>query len=408
VIEFHLVKNAVKWCLLVLTAIVAALLVALPFALPPLVCGVAETKLAEYGYPARVKMSLGYTWRSGPELVGTLHLGLLNSPWQVNADFGAGLGEWHALVRLPQTDFAETDPLVSKLLASYPQKDVSNLTFNASVALEASAVRTRRMPVPVWSVKAPIRNVSAQLIKEDKPLSVAGLSVTLGASGIADHLDIAPMFLRAAAVDANGFALTNITAAFRATERALLVTEAKAGVCGGSASLYSVFLNPKTLNAGFTLFMDDIDAGDILSHFQGFRGEASGRLHGKLRLFLKEGGKSIRFSDAYLYSTPGETGKLKMADASVVTDNLALAGIDEASRRNVSDALGDLDYSVLKLDLKRLEGDTATLGVRLDGTATRGSRTVPVNLNINFNGKIEQIINTGLGLSERLKGKKRK
>ena len=66
-------------------------------------------------------------------------------------------------------------------------------------------------------------------------------------------------------------------------------------------------------------------------------------------------GKAIRLSDAFLYSTPGETGKLKLADPTSVTDNLALAGLDEATRGNVADALTDLDYSVLRLNLKRGE-----------------------------------------------------
>lgn len=352
-------------------------------------------------------MSFGYAWRHGPEFSGTLNVSLPGSPWYAHADFGAGLGTWHARLRLPETDFDQSDPIVSRFLEPNLPGDISNLAFRASIAVDASVERTRRLPVPVWAARVPVRGVFANMVRNDRPLDVENLSVTLGASGIANHFDIAPMFLRASAVTASGFTMTNITATIRATEKALLVTRAKAGICGGTISLYSLFLDPKTLNAGLTLFLDDIDAGDILSHFQGFRGEASGRLHGKLHLFLKEGGKAIRLSDAFLYSNPGEWGKLKMEDASVVTDNLELAGIDESSRANVANALSDLDYSVLKLDLRHGTDDTATLCVRLDGTATRGSLSVPVNLTVNFNGKLEQIVNTGLGLSNRLKGNKK-
>ena len=147
----------------------------------------------------------------------------------------------------------------------------------------------------------------------------------------------------------------------------------------------------------------NVDAGDVLSHFNGFRGEASGRLHGKTKIFLKDG-QRIRLSDAFLYSSPGETGKIKMDDASVVTDNLALAGIDDAARANVANALADLDYNVLRFDLKRKEGKVLALSVRVEGSATRGDVTVPVNLTLNFNGEIEQLINTGLGYSRKLKG----
>jgi len=401
-------KRVAKCVLIGLVTVLVLLLAAVPFALPPLVRGLAEARLAALGFPSHVRLSLGYVWNKGPELSGSLQLNLANSPVEASATFGIGLGNWHAHLHVPETEFTETDPTVCKLLADHPLPgDVSNLTFRATLSLEASVERTRRMPVPVWSAKMPLRDVSLSLVRDDRPVAFDALSVTPGISGIADHFDISPMFLKVASVDVNGFVLTNLTAAIRAMESHLLVTESRSELCGGHASLYSLVLDPKTLNAGFTLFLDDVEAGEILSYFKGFRGEASGRLHGKMRLFLKEGGKSIRLSNAFLYSTPGETGKLKMTDAEVITGNLALAGVDADSQRNVANALNDLDYSVLKLDLKRIEGDAATLGVRLVGTATRGSLTVPVNLNLNFNGNIEQIVNTGLGLSNRLKGNKK-
>ena len=158
---------------------------------------------------------------------------------------------------------------------------------------------------------------------------------------------------------------------------------------------------------GFTLFVDDVDAGETLKHFKGFRGEASGKLHGKVKLFVKEGGRALRLGDAFLYSTPGEVGKLRMADAAPVTDNLALAGIDNATRANVADALTDLDYSVLRLNLKPDKDKTATLSTTIRGTATRGRTSVPVDITLNFNGELEQLINTGLGYSNLLKGKQK-
>jgi len=408
VVEFLVMKKAMRFLLISLAAAVVILLAVLPVALPQVVTRIAEARLAEFGFPSRVRMNLGYVWNGGPELAGTLLLGLVDSPVEARATFGVGLGTWHVRLKVPTAELTDSDPTVRRLLTDNPlPKGISNLTFSATVSLEASAERTHRTPVPVWSAKAPVRIASASVVTDNRPVSVTGLSFTPGASGIADHLDIAPMFLRTAAVSADGFTLTNVTASVRATGKSLLVTEATASLCGGTISLYSLFLDTKTRNTGFTLFLEDVDAGEILCHLKGFRGEASGQLHGKIRLFVREGGKAIRFSDAFLYSTPGETGKLKMEDAAAVTDNLALAGIDEASRQNVANALSDLDYSVLRLNLKRTSRNAATLGVRLEGTATRGSLSVPVNLNINFNGDIEQIVNTGLGFSEHLKGKKK-
>lgn len=401
-------RVTIKGVLIGLMATILAVLITLPVAIPPIVESLVKSKVCEFGLPAPyVRMSLGYCWRNGPGIAGKLKVAFPNTPWRVSAEFGASCSEWSAAVKLPEARFDETDDLVRALLAKYPVTAVSNLVFSGSLALDARAARTFRMPVPVWSVRLPVRNLSAELITDGKTCAITDFSLTAGADGIAGHVDILPMMPRAKSISADGFVLTNVLASVRATEKSLLVTQASAGVCGGSVNLYSLFFDPKNLNAGFTLFIDDVETGEMLGHLNGFRGDASGRLHGKVKLFILEGGKSVRLSDAFLYSTPGESGKLKLIDPTPVTDNLALAGLDEVTRNNVADALTDLDYSVLRLNLKRGDGKTATLSTTIRGTATRGNLSVPVDITLNFNGELEQLINTGLGYSNLLKGKQK-
>ena len=400
--------KAIKRLIIGLAVAVLLVIIALPVAVPPIADRVIREKLAEFGLESFVKMSLGYCWRNGPGIVGKLQVQIKEPPWPLLvADFGASCCEWSAAVRMPETQFSESDGVLQTLLNKYPVNAVSNLTFSGSVALNAKAERTFGMPVPVWSVKLPIKNFSASLMSKDEPYALTELSVTLAASGIADRVDITPMSLRVKSISAAGFDLEGFHASVRVSERSVLVTEASAGFCGGQVNLYSLFLDPKNLNTGFTLFLDDINAGEALTHINGFSGEASGRLHGKIKLFLREGGKSVRLSDAFLYSTPGETGKLKLVNPKPVTDNLALAGFDDDARANVANALTDLDYSVLRLNLKRGEGKSATLSTTVRGTATRGNLSVPVDITVNFNGELEQLINTGLGYSNILKGKQK-
>lgn len=397
-------KKAVKRALILVAVTVFVAAALLPAVVPLVVERLVTQKLAEFGLPGYVRMNLGWCWRNGPGLEGGIRLALADTPWCVRADFAGSCCEWTASVKMRETEFNESDPALAELLKRYPIPAISNLAFSGSVALDASAVRTFRKPVAVWNVRLPIRNLAVRADVEEKAYALEGLSVTPAVSGIDDHVDIAPIFLRINSIDANGFPLDNLSASIRATEKSLLVTEASAALCGGKVALYSLFLDPATFNTGFTLFVDDVDAGETLKHFKGFRGEASGKLHGKIKLFVREGGKALRLSDAFLYSTPGENGKLQMEDASPVTDNLALAGLDDATRGNVANALTDLDYSVLKLNLRRTDRKTATLSVSLHGTATRGKISVPVDLTLNFNGELEQLINTGLKISNQTKG----
>ena len=397
-------RKAVKGFLIGLAVTVVIVLSVLAVLLPPIVENFVRSKVAEFGLSAFPKMTVGYCWRNGPGIAGTFEIALADSPWRATAEFGASCCEWSASVKMDEATFSENDTVIRTLLEKYPVTAVSNLTFSGSIALDAHAERTFNTPVPVWSAKLPIKNLSAGLMMEDKAYSVQGLSVTPSASGIADHIDIATLRPRAKSITASGFELSDFHASVRVTDKAILVTEAAAGFCGGQVNLYSLFLDPQNLNTGFTLFVDDVNAGEALTHLNGFDGEASGRLHGKVKLFVREGGKAVRLSDAFLYSTPGETGKLKLADPAPITDNLAMAGIDEAVRANVADALTDLDYSVLRLNLKRGEGRSATLSTTVRGTATRGKLSVPVDSTLNFNGDLEQLINTGLGYSNLLKG----
>ena len=396
-----------KRVLIGLAAMVLAVLIALPVAVPSLVESIVRGKLREFGLAdPHVRMNLGYCWRNGPGIAGKFTVHLLPD-WRVTAEFGASCCEWSASVKMPETPFCENNTVIRTLLEKYPVTVVSNLTFSGSIALDAKAERTFRTPVPVWSARLPVRNLSSTFLMADKPYSIEGFSVTPAASGLADHVDIATLRPRAKSIAADGISLSDFHASVRVTDKAVLVTEATAGFCGGQVNLYSLFLEPKNLNTGFTLFLDNISAGEALTHLNGFNGEASGRLHGKIKLFVREGGKAIRLNDAFLYSTPGETGKLKLNDPTPVTDNLALAGLDEATRSNVANALTDLDYSVLQLNLKRGDGRTATLSTTVRGTATRGNLSVPVDITLNFNGELEQLINTGLGYSNLMKGKQK-
>ena len=397
-------RKTIKGMLIGLVVTGLLVITAIPVVVPPLVESIARAKIGEFGLKSSVKMTLGYCWRNGPGIGGNITIALADSPWRVFAEFGASCSEWSAAVKMDETAFSESDPVIQTLLTKYPVTAVSNLTFSGSIALDAKAERTFHTPVPVWSAKIPIRNLSSGFTFDDKDYAVEGFSITPAAAGIAGYHEVDPMYPHAKSISASGFVMTNFFAAVRISEEGLLITQASAELCGGKVNLYSLFLDSKNLNSGFTLFIDDVEAGEMLSHVNGFSGEASGRLHGKVQLFIRNGGKSIRLGDAYLYSTPGETGKLRLTNPTPVTDNLAMAGIDEATRSNVADALTDLDYSVLRLNLQRGEGRSATLSTTVRGFATRGKTSVPVDITVNFNGALEQLINTGLGYSNLTKG----
>jgi hypothetical protein len=160
--------------------------------------------------------------------------------------------------------------------------------------------------------------------------------------------------------------------------------------------IYSLHLDPEHLNAGVTLTVDGIDTGEALRHVKNFRGEASGRLYGKIPLHMREG-RRLRLRSTYLYSVPGEVGKLKVYDPKPVIDNLAMGGVPQTTCDNLSKALADLSYDVFKISLQPEDGDGLALSFKIAGTSKHGNVTVPVTLEVTFHGDIEQLLNTGLG-----------
>ena len=55
--------------------------------------------------------------------------------------------------------------------------------------------------------------------------------------------------------------------------------------------------------------------------------------------------------------------------------------------------------NAFKVELKRgKDGEDSSLGLKIEGSATRGNTTVPVNLDVTFHGDLDQLINTGMKL----------
>ena len=165
--------------------------------------------------------------------------------------------------------------------------------------------------------------------------------------------------------------------------------------CGGDMRLYSLFLDPERMNMGFTLFIDGFETGETLKFFKGFCAEASGRLHGKVRLFLKNG-RELKLGKSYIYSVPGETGSVKVYDKSDLMQNLALGGVSESSRENIAKALSNLDYTALKIQLRQEDDESMSLSFKIEGSSTCAGTSVPVTFEITFHGDIEQLLNISL------------
>ena len=355
----------------------------------------ADGKILDWPYTASADVRFGFL-----RVDADASFSLTRTNWRLYASFSAeSATKWSFSATMPEHKISNEDPILSAVVPGLAGAAVSNLVFTGSVSLDAEGSCTKKRPVPAWSAHVSLKQVDASCtVHGGHSVSVDNLRMRLGISAIADHKDISPLYPRADSISGAGLVLSNVYAHVRATESSYLVTEAGADCCGGELRLYSLFLDPKKLSAGATVFADGVNAGEALSHVSGFHGRATGRLHGKFPFFLRNS-RELRMRNAYLFSTPGETGKVRIYDSRPILDNLALGGVPEDVRSNLSKALADLDYNVLKVQLTRGDdGESDALTIKLEGSATHGKTTVPVNLDVTFRGDLDQIINTGLKL----------
>lgn len=317
------------------------------------------------------------------------------TPWRADARMSASpFSGWKVSLDVPETEFSEEDPILGNIAAAAAGSSVSNVAFSGVASLSASACRTNGMYSPRWEGECRLKGLSAFCDAGSGPVSVANARVRLSASGSCGRTDLRSFHPRADCISAAGLSLTNAFAHVLPDGPRFVVTEAGGGFCGGDVRVYAMYLDPESLNLGFTLLLDEIDVGEVLSRTTGFRGEASGRLHGKFPMRMKNGRLSL--GDMYLYSKPGETGTIRVEDPEPMMENFAGGGMSPEARGNLARALGNLTYEVLKIDLKSAANGDSTLGVGIRGFARSGETEVPVSLQLNFHGEIERIVNLGL------------
>ena len=191
-----------------------------------------------------------------------------------------------------------------------------------------------------------------------------------------------------------------------ADQESLVISEGSVGFCGGFIRLYALYLSFKRLSTGFTVVVDGVEVEKFLTMFPELEGTtATGHLFGRIPLYIFQNGSEIRLRDSFLYTPPGDVGKICVGDAERVGALLASGGLPQEIADNLGKALRNLDYDVLRLDLQQPRGGgDGKLIIRLRGESREGKTVTPVDVNITLNGALEKILNYALKAAK-LKGK---
>jgi len=186
---------------------------------------------------------------------------------------------------------------------------------------------------------------------------------------------------------------------FQLTPQELFVDRMEIGWCKGSLNAYSVHLAFKNPKDDFLVYADRIDLGEALMMVMPFKGKMEGVLYGRFPVGIDKG--RVKLSTGFLYSLPGQGGKLRLDDNTSMQSLLTRAGITGDVQLPLSKALSDVDFTTFKMELEPKADGGGTLRIKMVGKSNDKAWPAPVDLNLNLHGPLEELLNMGISLSRK-------
>lgn len=187
--------------------------------------------------------------------------------------------------------------------------------------------------------------------------------------------------------------------AFQVTPQEVFIDRMEVGWCKGRLNAYSVHLDAKNPRADVIVYADRIDLGEALMMVKPFKGVMEGVLYGRFPVGIDN--KHVKLSTGFLYSLPGQGGKLRLEDDKAMGTLLKQAGITGDVQQPLSKALSDMDFSAIRMELEPKPDGEAVLRIKLDGKSNFAEWPAPVALNLNLHGPLEKLLNVGLDVSRK-------
>jgi hypothetical protein len=287
----------------------------------------------------------------------------------------------------------EAEIATDDALAGVVRDKAKGAEFSGRVSAEAQLLFWGTHPRIVGRVR-----LADGQVRKDK-LSVEGLSADVPfQKGISFRTIDRPVvsFMRA---KAGNVCMDQGRLAFQLTEKELFVDRMEVGWCKGSLNAYSVHLALKNPKDDFIVYADRIDLGEALMMVVPFKGLMQGVLYGRFPVGFDKG--HVKLSKGFLYSLPGQDGKLKLNDNAQMAELLGKAGIKGDIQAPLSRALSDMDFSTFKMDLEPGQKDEGTLRIKLAGKSNDKEWPAPVDLTLNLHGPLEELLNMGLNVSRK-------
>jgi hypothetical protein len=150
--------------------------------------------------------------------------------------------------------------------------------------------------------------------------------------------------------------------------------------CGGNVETQSMRVSPAAKDYHITFYCDRLNLAKVLEQFGAAAAEGQGSVNGRIPLRYKNG--QVKFDDGFLFSTPGEGGKIHLSGTDMLTAGIPPDTPQYVQMELAREALKDYDYSWAKLNITS-RGDELLLQMQMDG---KPAQTLPFVYNKNIGG----------------------
>ena len=153
--------------------------------------------------------------------------------------------------------------------------------------------------------------------------------------------------------------------------RSFLIEKIHFKWCNGNVETQSIRLSTGVEDYRMTLYCDRLNLAKVLEQFGAAQAEGRGTVSGRIPLQYTKA--KIRFDDGFLFSTPGEGGKIYLSGTDILTAGIPPDTPQFVQMELAAAALKDYDYSWAKLNITT-EGEELLLQMQMDG---KPAKTLP-------------------------------
>ncbi len=215
-------------------------------------------------------------------------------------------------------------------------------------------------------------NTSAVVNIHDGSIDFPGLDLTaLGITGNIsfnnlEKLESVPgQLVSIKSIDAGQFKFDNADIRFSIEDgKSLNIENLKLNWCNGLVSTESIRLPAPDNRLSLTLYCDRLEMDSLLRQIGAFDARGGGTLNGRIPVIYRDG--DISFDDGFLFSTPGQGGRVFVKDLDRMLEGFPKDTPEFSQLDLAGEALKDFQYEWAKLKMNT-QGDTLAVHMELDG-----------------------------------------